>query len=291
MPLLIPSTTVFDKPFKDETKDSIRVGITTKEDVTNVLGSPNATRQNESIYVYAKPYIYMKFLILGDPIKGFTRVSDFQTDHLLIVQFDRNGIVKAMDHIVGNGSETQNGIYVADTGLRENIKVYYGYAKEPPTYSSVEHMLVLYSPNDIEANAKQFLVPSGKSAIYAYCEPDYLRLFKPESSTLKAIVSLDNRVLGDFGTDGFFYWIVDPGSHSIEVRFNYPLPQKPYPDALTIECLEGQISFVELTWETKWRIALRPEHHAHLNLISDSNKGHQEILKRRMILDVLTPID
>jgi hypothetical protein len=206
----------------------------------------------------------------------------------LIVQFDSNGIVKTFDHITGNDSKTQTGIYVADTGIRSKVTKHWG-TVYTPTGGSISQMIVLYAPSDIETKAKQFLVPAGKSAIYAYCHIDYLDWFRPENAITKVSVSLDNTSLGDFGAKGFFYWIVDPGSHSITVTPIYPTPQRDHSDAINLECIEGQVSFVELTWELKGFFLI--EQQAHLNIISYSDKGRQEILERRMILDLLTPID
>jgi hypothetical protein len=95
-------------------------------------------------------------------------------------------------------------------------------------------MLVLYSPSDIEASAKQFLIPAWKSAIYAYCEPNYFSWFIPENGIAKVSVSIDTIKLGDFGAKGFFYWIVDPGSHSMIVTPIYPETIGRHGDALTI---------------------------------------------------------
>lgn len=286
LPLLTPASTILEKPFPDESKTLIKVGVNTKGEVENILGTPDATRRNGSIYIYAKPYIYMKFYLFAYLNHGSAR--DFQTHHLLIIQFDRNGIVKDFDHISGNDCETQNGIYVADTGLRSRVTKYYG-TVAAPIYAPVSQMLVLYSPSDIETSAKQFLIPAGKSAIYAYCEPNYFSWFIPENGIAKVSVSLDTIKLGDFGAKGFFYWIVDPGSHSMIVTPIYPETIGRHGDALTIECIEGQISFVELTWDFKG--FLGKEQHYRINIVSDSDKGRQEILKRRNVLDCLTPID
>jgi hypothetical protein len=78
-----PAPTVLERPFKDETKALIKVGVTTKEEVEKIFGYPTATRQNDSIYIYAKPYIYMNLsLLFFYPVMDHGSTRDFQTHHL-----------------------------------------------------------------------------------------------------------------------------------------------------------------------------------------------------------------
>jgi hypothetical protein len=282
LPVITPDS-ISKKPFEEEVKASLRVGTTTREEVENAFGTPNATRRQSSIYVYSRPKTFMKLLSF-DLARGF--IHDFDSRHLLIVQFDRNGIVKNFDHVVGNDSETLTGIYVADTGLRSKQTNYYG-TFYPPSSAPVSEMLVFYAPVEVDANVKKFMVPQGKSAIFLYCEHDYLEWLKPENAIIKVSARIDGIDLGDFGPKGFFYLELDPGDHFLAVRPIYPNPQWIRYDAITASCIEGQITFVELTWEMKGFIAT--EHVAHLNIITDPSRGRNEILKRRMILDSLTP--
>ena len=154
-------------------------------------------------------------------------------------------------------------------------------------------MLVLYSDSITESNAKNFIVPRGKSAIYLYREK--LPFYSPRNpgDIQKVAVNLDNIELGDFGEEGFFYWVVDPGNHSITVT---PLwPGRPGQGrgwqhaSIKIECKEGQIYFVEQTWESKGFFLI--EFNVSLTALSDQSKGRQDVLKRRMVLDCLSRID
>lgn len=287
--LPLPAPTILDKPFKDEIKSSIILGTTTKKEVINILGSPDATRQNDTIYIYAKPYVYMKFLVLLNLNYGSLR--DFQRHRLLIIQFDKNDVVKCMDQITGNDEETVNKIYVADTGLRAKVLELYG-TGFTPVQAPVNLMLVLYSPNSADTLAKNFSVPPGKSAIYLYRETsylDYLNWCLPENAILKVSIRLDGTDLGDFGAEGFFYWIVDPGPHSLTVVPIYPTPRKYRPDNCTIELGESETAFVELSWEHKG--FLKDELHAHFNRVTNFDEAQREIFKRRMILDCLTTVE
>ena len=141
LPVITPNS-ISEKPFKEEAKASLIVGTTTREEVENAFGTPNATRRQSSIYVYARPKTYMKLLSFGST-HGF--IHDFDSRHLLIVQFDRNGIVKNFDHVVGNDSETLTGIYVADTGLRSKQTNYYGTFFPPIIGSSLRNACLLFS--------------------------------------------------------------------------------------------------------------------------------------------------
>lgn len=282
LPLLTPAPSVFEKPFKEETKASIKVGVTTKEEVSNMLGSPDAIRGNGSIYIYAKPYIYMKFFLFAGLSHGSGR--DFQNSHLLIVQFDKDGVVKNFDHIAGDHGKTQNGIYVADAGLRASVSKFYG-TVYTPAYAPISQMLVLYSPVDIEQRAKEFWIPDGKSAIYVYREPSYFDWLLPENAIVKVSLRLNGTHLGDFGPEGFFCLIVDPGPHTLMTQPIFPDTSKYRSDILSLEISIGEIVFIEQSWEWKlWENV----GYAHLGRVADTDEAHREIEKRRMIIDCLT---
>lgn len=277
-----------EKPFLAEQTSAIVVGITTKAEVENLLGAPDATRRDSTIYIFAEPHIY-GYLLFVDLYWSDAAIKRLEKHHLLIVQFDKNGIVKDVDHTVGNGTCTQNGIYVADTGLRPKVYLYlYSYPK--PEDISVQQMLVLYSNRITEQNAKSFIVPHGKSVIYVYREK-FPKILPFILLNQKVTVNLDCIELGDFGEEGFFYWIADPGHHSITVTPLWPEPENRWlrhaSASIEIECKEGQIYFVEQTWESKQRY----EFDVRLNMLSDPIKGRHEVMKRRLILDCLEQID
>ena len=280
--LPLPSTKILEeKPFQDEQVSSIIVGITSKEEVENLLGAPDATRRNNAVYIFAKPYIYGYLAIF---LFEAGSVRTIEKHHLLIVQFDKNDVVKNVDHIVGNGNCTQNGICVADAGLRP--KEYFDYLN---TNTTIQQMLVLYSDNITELNAKKFFAPRGKSVIYVYREK--LHCYSPYRHQ-KVSVNLDGIELGDFGEEGFFHWIVIPGNHSITVTPLWPLPEgRWFPHAsIKIDLKEGQIYFIEQTLKSKWRFLMQ-YNYIHLDIVSDPIKGREEVMKRRMILDCIEQID
>lgn len=141
----------------------------------------------------------------------------------------------------------------------------------------------MFADLNADSKAKQFEVPDGKSAIYVYY--NYTSVAKwlvEEKYRIWVSLMLDDIGLGDFGWDGYFYWIVDPGQHSIAVTSSW----HDDPDRIVIECLKGQILFVEKSWESKGFFAQSRK--ARLRIISDIHEGQKEILKRRMILDKLT---
>lgn len=281
----IPSTKALEeKPFHGE-QTAIVIGVTTKEEVENLLDAPDAKRRSGSIYIYAKPYIYGYLYALSSQNENLTRL---EKHHLLILQFDKNGIVKDVDLIVGKGGWTKNGIFVADTGLRP--KEYLSSYPKPET--SIEQMLVLYSNSFTELNAAQrFIAPYGKAVIYLYREE--LSFLFPEFKNEKVSVSLDCIALGDFGEEGFFYWTVDPGNHSITVTPLWPGQEGQagqwHSASISIECKEGQIYFIEQTWEREG--LFKQQFKVHLTIVSDQSTGRQEVLKRKMVLDCLSQGD
>jgi len=285
----LPSTKALEKrPFEGEQTSSIIVGHATKGEVERILGTPNATRRDDSVYIYEKPYIYghlFYYLVFAFGMRPMAK------DHLLIVQFNKNGVVKDIDHLVGKGTETQNGIYVADTGLRHTpYFIVSNYPTIQPPDIPIQQLLVLYSDRTSETTAKHFLVPCGKSAIYLYREN--VPFYKGGREIVS--VSLDGFELGGFGPEGFFYWIVDPGPHSITVTPIWPEAGRGWHHAsINMECTVGQIYFVEQTMksESKLKNFFLTEFFVQLSVLSDPAKGRHEVMKRRMILDCRTSIE
>jgi hypothetical protein len=279
--VIVPIPTTPEKaPFGDDLISSIKTGITTKETVKDVLGEPNATRQNDSVYVYANAQKIGRIIAAIPFGTGFYGAPDWNKDHLLIIQFTNGGIVKEVNHIVGTGSQTKDGIYVADTGLRgKGHKLF----EEDPAHPPFDRLLLLYAPRNLDERAKEFLVPPKKSVIYLFRR--HWRFFNPREQTISGYVCLDNTVLGDCGGlsaghEGYYYWVVDPGVHILE---GTPInPPRQYVDArhLSIDCQEGRAYFVEQTWE---------EDKVFTEL--DKDRGQKEIRKRRLILDRFNPFE
>ena len=156
--------------------------------------------------------------------------------------------------------------------------------------ASIQQMLVLYS-NSIKAlNALRFIVPQGNSAIYVYREKRSFYSLKLPGNYQKVTVSLDGIETGDFGEEGFFYWTVNPGNHSIKVAPLWPEQGRGWHQAtIDIDCKEGQIYFVEQSWKSKLRFLT--EFYVHLSVLSEPDKGRREILERNMVLDCLEQVE
>ena len=93
--LPLPSTkTLEEKPFQDKQAPPIIIGITTKEEVENQLGAPDATRRKSSVYIFAEPHRYGYLLSLFPG--GYGGASTLEKHHLFIVQFDKTGLLKKL---------------------------------------------------------------------------------------------------------------------------------------------------------------------------------------------------
>jgi hypothetical protein len=266
----IPAKT--EKPrFVDESVSPISPGVTTKDHVKGILGQPDAIRKKDSIYIYSDPRKIGKFLI-AMPYPGSPGGTiDYYKNHLIIIQFSNSGIVQELDHVYGRRTRTtKNGIFVAFVNPY-NKKV------------------VLYAQPPLDEQAKQFFRPVGKSAIYFYYRKSGTSRLLPDKGLI-GHVSLDKISLSDITERGYFYWVVEPGNHKLEIS-GYSLKSDSHiqPGSLSIDCEEGQIYLVEQTWKTE-RIFPTSIWSGQMRIV-DKDEGQSEIKKRRLILDCFCPFE
>jgi hypothetical protein len=269
-------------PFPADLNTSIKVGVTTKEELRNILGEPDSTRQNNSVYIYANSQ-KIGWIIPLIPTYMGPDALDYNRNHLLIIQFTNDGIVKEINHIVGTGSQRKDGIYVADPGLRPKGHSLFGIDSVHPPF---DRLLILYAPRDMDERAKKYLVPPNKSAIYVFKQHYHLLLMQAQA-TITDYVSLDHVQLGDFGDEGYYYWVVDPGVHYISVDARPPNQSVPAAE-LSIELKEGRAYFLEQTWEHTGFLGIG--FRGKLTEV-DKDRGEKEIGKRRLILDRFNPFE
>ena len=257
--------------FVDESVSQISPGTTTKAEVKGILGKPDAIRKNDFIYIYSDPRKIGNVLVLGPGGTGGLR--DVQRNHLIIIQFSNSGIVQELDHVYGRRTRTtKNGIFVAFANP---------YNKE----------VVLYAQPPLDEQAKQFLWPAGKSAIYFYHQKSGTSRFLADKALI-GHVYLDNISLSDMTEHGYFYWVVEPGNHQIVISGYSYSPEDHVPaqtGSLSINCEEGQTYFVEQTWKTE-RIFPSSIWSGQMRIV-DKDEGQSEIKKRRLILDCFCPFE
>lgn len=251
--------------FTDESVSQINPGTITKAEVKAILGQPDAIRKNDSIFIYSdRRKIGIAMFAIW---YGFGGISDaYKIDHI-IIQFNNSGIVQEVDHIYSTGRKkwriTKNGIFVAADATPNNE-------------------VILYAQSCLDEKAKEFFVPEGKSAIYFYWRKRAFFLGEVIHET--GHLHLDNTSLSDITKHGYFYLVIDPGMHQLEVSASRAEPYL-QTGTLSINCKEGQIYFVEQTWKLEkifptsiWSGQMRTV---------DKDEGQSAIKKRRLILDRL----
>lgn len=100
---IIPIPRMPDPPPFSNSEPLIQPGRTTVDEVTKILGTPNAALKCNSVYVYTSLQNVATLFGIGNQNLGF---EDFARKHIVIVEFDKNGIVKYFDHLTGTGSVT-----------------------------------------------------------------------------------------------------------------------------------------------------------------------------------------
>jgi hypothetical protein len=251
----VPIHSPGNDPFPEEKYSFIIPGSTDKSTIKKNLFDPWAHRLGGKIFIYAAGQLDSKLVGLF-AARGYGKTFEVPRTyftHLLIIEFDKNDVVSAVEKFSGDAGELKSGLYVVKTG---------GYAEplspsflEPRRWHFSRSQLILRASQIVDEQAKQFNVPHNKSAIYYY---------KNFSDELWIVI--DNTLSVDPGSDGFLLWLVSPGDHTISTRYGGLNPEK-----LTIRCNPGEVYYVEHS-----KGVLREEQ----KFIAE-----KEILKRKLILD------
>jgi outer membrane protein assembly factor BamE (lipoprotein component of BamABCDE complex) len=76
-------------------------GRTTRAEVEQALGEPTAIWLDHDIYVYAWDRVHWKLLwVLAGGMRAAAGIIDFPTHYILLIQFDRHGIVQRAERCV-----------------------------------------------------------------------------------------------------------------------------------------------------------------------------------------------
>ena len=183
--------------------------------------------------------------------------------HLLIIEFDKNDVVTAVQEFCGDSGELESGLYVVNAGgfitpIQARNNQWNSLTPNEITRSWIfsDERLILRASHVMDKQAKQLTVPPNKSAIYFY---------KNFSDISEA--KLDYNLSVDSGSDGFLLWIVDPGEHTIGVT--YALNS----EILNLLCYPGETYYVE--------------HRKGIMREEDKSIAEKEILKRKLVIDRL----
>jgi len=248
-----------DDPFTDEKKSFSIPGTTTKATVNEKLGHPSASRLGERIYIYAggqRDYVWLWFVGAG-LTSGGGGVPTYMT-HLLIIEFDKKDVVTASQEFLGEPGKLESGLYVVRSGGEtRSAGIVSDLKGENRYWFFSDPRFILGGSRIMDKQAKQFIVPSNKSAIYYY--KNFSEIYEAK---------LDGRLSVDSGVDGFLLWLVDPGNHTISTVIEVANSE-----ILTLHCSPGQTYYVE--------------HRKGIMREEDKSIAEKEISKRKLVVDRL----
>jgi outer membrane protein assembly factor BamE (lipoprotein component of BamABCDE complex) len=101
--LIIPIPTSQEEPLSGQevTKEDlsfIQIGETTKTEISDRLGTPTVFWEDKNIYAYNWTMLSGRFFwAVGGGYRGAAGVSNIDEDHILLIQFDPNDLVKRFE--------------------------------------------------------------------------------------------------------------------------------------------------------------------------------------------------
>jgi len=252
--LALPVPYRSEDPFPDKNISFIIPEITNKNTVKEKLGTPQAYRFGEKIYIYAggqQDWVWL--WVVGGGYSATGGAIPTYMNHLLIVEFNEDDVVTAVQEFCGDTGKLESGLYIVSNGG-------HGKGLTAKKWSFQDERLIILASETMDKQAKQFFVSLEKATVFYY---------KKFSHNLEA--KLDNQVSVDPGSDGYLLWIVDPGDHTISASHGH------HPENLTIRCDPGTTYYVE------HREGLLREEHKTI--------GEKEIAKRRLVCDRIDPFN
>lgn len=242
------------EPYKDVNLDSIDLGKSTRADIVKLLGEPDITRRDDSIWIYGQDRdVGFLILLLKPGYAGFMR--DFQ---FLVFEFNQD-YVKSFDLVEEGLGCSTSGICLAagwgPTGRRPDLD----------EWVLVNDLTVVVSGGEDDKTAKKFHGIPDKCAFYIY---------QKYRGGRAAVGSIRNVLMAE---KAYLYVVLTPGIHPVTAMQRNDWSKEIFVSE-ELECESGDVLFVKIA-EKSWSWGRQP-----MITVVDSNVGREAILKRNLIL-------
>lgn len=212
IPVVVPIP-ADDEPYFQEAITNVQVGITHKDDMIYLLGTPDSKYFNDSEFVYtafAESWKVAWAVLAIVPGGGADAgLETLEKRHVLILSFDEDDILSGFE--VDTAGD--------DFGDCTKAGICFGAGRD----------VMRYADTAADAKAKEFSVPEGQCAVYLY-GPGNKRAYR---------VQPDN-VYNMFSTKSFIHWKLNPGQYKIRVS--------PEHVSLSLNCQAGETNFVHFEY-------------------------------------------
>jgi hypothetical protein len=218
----IPFPTFEGEPYSDDVPN-LKVGITTKKNILDLLGEPGATFSRESEFVYTG---YQSEVVFIGPNVTLGKL------HFLVLSFNEDDVLG--DYFIKSASPDSHGCI--NTGW----------------CAGHQNRVLRLADAEQDAKAKQFTVKRNQCGIYLYGR------FIPTTA-----VTLNGKSTGRiFGKSVFQHFQVIPGTYELAlvrepgVKKRWGEPKLPPP--LVVDCIGDEVVFIEVN--NIWRLSLKQQH-------------------------------
>ena len=211
-----------DKPYYTGAIPNLEAGVTSKSEVLQEFGVPDATYHRDSELIYTTTEESWKVLFISETYSG---LETYHKRFVLFVSFDSQDVLTA---------------YEADTAGDD-----FGDCTSRGICFGITNAVMRYADSQSESKAKGFKLNKDQCSIYLY-----------GLGNKKAYeVSLNGKIpVSVFSTRAFVHWITKPGPQSLVIF--------PEPAFLDFDCKAGEIAFVHFDFKRFGRSQLRLESNA-----------------------------
>jgi len=269
--LIVPfPTTVEPLPFPDEKVAQIAPGVTSRQQVIDLLGKPDIEGPGPSLALYGDDRRIAGVFVVVPEALGAVPIK---TGHLLVLNYDENALVREAELF-------RKGLF------RNNSEVctISGICIKPRIDSTGAKFRILdaefYDTPENDAGAKLLSVPPDLCVVYVFLDTNFW-------AGNKVLVHSVGHPSSKRHLDktGYLLWLRSPGFQHIvasdEMHSGKPVPPgKEAESKFEFDCRAAQSHFIRATLRWNWG---EGKHHLELSL-DDPAEGAKALRKRRLVV-------
>lgn len=271
--LIVPfPTTVEPLPFPDGETSQIVAGVTSRQNIIDLLGEPDFEGAGSSLALYGDDRRVAGVFVAVIPDE--VGVLPIKTGHLLVLRYDESETVQQVDlfrkGLLRKHSE------ICTTG---------GICIKPSISNDKGAFRILdakfYDTPENDAGAKSFNAPPDQCAVYVYLDTNF---WAGNGVLIHSVGQLPPKT--HLGESGYFLWLRDSGFVNIvasdEMHSGRPLPPgKQVESNIELDCRAERAYIIKTTLRWDWG---EGKHSLRLSL-DEPTEGETAIRKRRLMIE------
>ena len=276
--IAIPHPTVVEElPFKNEELSFIEIGVTSRDDVRQKLGTEEVIRANGRYAIYGEPRTVAGMLVgTGYGYTGAGSVLPITTKHLLVIRYNNKGLVVDYEVLREGEKCIENGLC---------IEPFYESLSSSSLWFDSDLVFddaILYANSESDKQSKQFIVSPDNCGFYLFVSGDKGHHHVISNDMAPNIINEKGYLYREANPGTIKYWVNrvnSPTSMSIYSNADEIKEVSEISEIKALPCGPGDLFFLKVTYRDK----MFRDDELLISVVSEE-EGKQEVLRRRLII-------